>query len=261
MENKFIDLLLEKESVSQEKRTVTGIISSNIIDRDGEIVSADAIKKAMAAFMKNPVVIVYHKHKLDDGTPVVIGKVVRWWQDNGKTWAEIEFAKTQLAEEYWILYSQGFQKAFSIGFRSIKTETGYIDGKSVLTHTEIEVYEVSLVAVGANQEALTKALQDYFTKEIAAMESRIVKSITEQKEVPASVVKFFEGMESRIKEELEDQFDRLKLLLIDNNNPNGCGGDPLGDPDTPPVAAKQKTETKKIVNAIDNLLSKGSSNG
>jgi HK97 family phage prohead protease len=197
------------------------------------------MKNAMSAFMKNPVVLASHTHRLSDGTSPVIGKVVKWWQEKDKTLAEIEFADTPLGMEYYILYAGGYQKAFSIGFRSVKRSSQVIDGKSIVVHEEVEVYELSAVAVPANPEALTKAMQDQFVKSLQAIE----KSIADK----------FADLKSFLKDEIEEQFDRLKLILIDNDNPNGCGGDPLGDPDIPPVEA---TKTGKLLCAIANAIQK-----
>ena len=223
-------------------RRIIAVISSEAVDRDDEIVSADAIKAAMPGFMKNPVVIVYHTHRLGDGTPVVIGKVIRWWQEKDKTLVEIEFADTEKGREYFSLYAGKYQQAFSIGFNSNpqKRERRTIDGKTVLVHTEIKLYELSAVAVPSNPEALTKALQDQFTKSLQAIEKSIGDKIADLK--------------SFLTDEIEDQFDRLKLVLIDEKNPNGCGDDPLGDPDTPPVEEKQKTGN--LLTAIANAIQK-----
>jgi len=197
----------------------------------------------MPAFMKNPVVIVYHKHNLDDGTPVVIGKVIRWWQEQDKTLAEIEFADTDKGREYFSLYAGKYQQAFSIGYNSEpeNRERRNIDGKIVTILTKIEIYEISCVAVPANQEALAKSLQDQFVKSLRAIE----KTIADR----------FDAMEKSLKEELEDQFDRLKLILIDKDNPNGCGGDPLGDPDIPPV---EEIKSEDVLNVLQKIVNENS---
>jgi hypothetical protein len=82
-------------------------------------------------------------------------------------------------------------------------------------------------------------MQDQFVKSLQAIE----KSIADK----------FADLKSFLKDEIEEQFDRLKLILIDNDNPNGCGGDPLGDPDIPPVEA---TKTGKLLCAIANAIQK-----
>ncbi len=158
MQEKELFLWTEKAADAGSRRIVAAV-SSEAIDRDGEIITADAMKNAFPAFMKNPVILASHSHHLDSGVSSVIGRVVSWYQQGKKTFCEIEFADTPLGLQYWALYSGKFQKAFSIGFRSNpqKQERRNIDGKNVVVHTEIELYEISAVAVPANPEALSKA--------------------------------------------------------------------------------------------------------
>lgn len=153
----FMQLIFEKAAESD--RMITAAVSSESIDRDGDIVTAEAMAAAMPEFMKNPVILCSHKHKLESGQSSVVGRVVRWWQRDKKTLCEIQFASTPLGEEYWQLYQGKFQRAFSIGFNTKKHEQRLIDGKSISVITEIELYEISAVAVPSNREALSKTAQ------------------------------------------------------------------------------------------------------
>ncbi len=149
--------ITEKAAEQEGRRVITAVVSSEVIDRDGDIITASAMKAAMAAFMRNPVILASHQHKLDDGTSPVVGRVIDWRQEGKKTICDIEFAGTELGLQYWKLYSEKFQKAFSIGFRPISFEEKYIDGKRINVITEIMLYEISAVAVPANQDALSKS--------------------------------------------------------------------------------------------------------
>jgi len=223
------------QKADQETRRITAVISSEAIDRDDEIVSAAAMKNAMAGFMKNPVVITYHTHRLGDGTPVVIGKVLRWWQEKDKTLVEIEFADTEKGREYYYLYAGGYQKAFSIGFISIKRSNKIIDGRSVLVHEEIEIYELSAVAVPANPEALTKALQEKFEKSIAAIE------------------KMIRDNQSTIETKLNDILDRLDdIAALQINDPDGLGDAFSGK--QPQPADGKKTNSGDVLKHIASLI-------
>jgi HK97 family phage prohead protease len=156
MENRELSILFTEKTAGTDGRRITAAVSSEAIDRDDEIVSAAAMKAAMTAYMRNPVILAAHTHKLADGTSPVVGRVCKWWQEANKTFCEIEFADTPLGLQYWTLYSGKYQKAFSIGFRSHRGESRNIDGKSVYVHTDIELFEISAVAVPANPEALSK---------------------------------------------------------------------------------------------------------
>jgi HK97 family phage prohead protease len=155
---KFLQAFFVKVAGEESgKRTIIAAASSETIDRDGEIILASAIKAAMPEFMKNPVILAAHSHRLDSGNSPVVGKVIRFWGEGKKTLIEVEFADTSLGLEYYNLYQGKFQKAFSIGFRSLKGERRLIDSKDVYVHTAIELFEISAVAVPANPDALSKA--------------------------------------------------------------------------------------------------------
>jgi HK97 family phage prohead protease len=157
MENKDLSILFAEKTAGKDGRRIVAAVSSEAVDRDDEIVSAAAMKAAMTAYMKNPVILAAHTHRTSDGTPTTVGKVTKWWQEDSKTFAEIEFADTPLGQQYHTLYAEKFQRAFSIGFKPIKQERRTIDGKSVVVYTEIDLYEISVVPVPANPEALSKS--------------------------------------------------------------------------------------------------------
>lgn len=145
------------KSIDAESRRITAVASREMIDRDGEIVSLAALKKAMPGYMENPVILSGHAHRLEDGRSPVVGKVVEYHFTKIDLIITVEFSTTDLAEEFWILYRDKFQRAFSIGFRGIQVEDRNIDGKRARVFTEIELYEISVVTVPANAAALSKS--------------------------------------------------------------------------------------------------------
>lgn len=237
MENLIYKVFEPKDA---EPRRITAAISSEAIDRDGEIITASAIKSAMVGFMKNPVVMTYHKHSLDDGTPTVIGKVVKWWQDKDTTFVEIEFADTDLATQYWKLYAGKFQRAFSIGFNAIKAEQRYVAGKMVKVHTAIDLYEVSCVGVGANPEALTKMFKS----------EDVIKSLSDgvTKQISDAIERRMKSLESF----LVEQLDQVKDML--HGGTLGYAGDALGEsPDLSDAGADVET-AETVLNRITKKL-------
>jgi hypothetical protein len=71
-------------------------------------------------------------------------------------WAIVEFAQTDLSEQYWQLYSTGFMRAVSIGFLPKAWRDVLEDGKRIREFTEVELLEISAVAVPANPDALVR---------------------------------------------------------------------------------------------------------
>ncbi|MGB8226887.1 MAG: HK97 family phage prohead protease [Sedimentisphaerales bacterium] len=147
---------LSVKAVDVEKRQIRILASNADLDRDNERISPEAFKNSLDIFKSNPVILAAHQHRLDDGSPSVVGRAVDVWVDNTGLWCIIEFAKTRLAEEYWLLYSGGFMKAVSIGFAPLAWSDTNENGKGVRIFTEVELFEISLVAVGSNRAALSK---------------------------------------------------------------------------------------------------------
>jgi len=150
------------KAVDVEKRQIRVLASTGGLDRDDERLLPSAFKKRLSIYQSNPVILAAHQHRLDDGTPPVVGRAASIWVDTAGLWCVIEFAKTELAEQYWLLYSGGFMKAVSIGFAPLAWSDTNENGKAVRIFTEVELFEISLVAVPANREALSKSnwLQD-----------------------------------------------------------------------------------------------------
>lgn len=148
--------LFTVKAVDFDSRRITAVASREIVDRDGEIVSLSALKAAIKGYMANPVILAGHSHRLQDGKSPVVGKVIDHRFEGKDLLITVEFADTPLGLEYWGLYRDKFQRAFSIGFRGIETRDDFVDGKRVRVYTQIELYEISCVAVPANPAALSK---------------------------------------------------------------------------------------------------------
>lgn len=155
---KEIRSLLVK-SIDEDKRQIEAVVSTADIDRHGEIILPEAFKESLPGYLRNPVIISTHQHRLDNGHSSVVGQVVKAWIDAKGLHVIIWFAETELGEEYWYLYKNKFQRAFSVGFMEQESRDEFIGGRRVLIHTKIELLEISCVPVPANQNALSKSKQ------------------------------------------------------------------------------------------------------
>lgn len=137
-------------------RTVTAYASTGVMDRHGTVIVPSAFKKAMKGYMANPVILGSHSHWWDNGEPPVIGRVVGWSIDEKGLLVTIEFAKGGIADLYWARYADKFMRAFSVGFRPTKIEKRQREDKTgeFVVFLEVELYEISAVAVPSNPEAL-----------------------------------------------------------------------------------------------------------
>lgn len=150
------------------------VASSEAVARDGGVIPMEAWKDGgLAAFRQNPVVLFAHKHRRLPVAKAVqtevregVGTLVEWWRFHGET---------DLSRQLKELYSRGFMKAASVGFRVLDSVTPTSQkGKKILDEvgvdagnvdwvaTNAELLETSAVAVPADPEALAveQALKD-----------------------------------------------------------------------------------------------------
>lgn len=214
----------EVSKIDIESRTITACISTEEIDRHNEIVSSKALAAAIPAFAKNPVACACHQRYLDNGEPPVVGswKTDTFKQTGKKSYMDVTFATTELAEKYWILYRDKHMRAFSISFRP----KSWHDEKTpkngfVVTFDQIELTEISPVAIGANANALSKAFD-------LPLDAEAIKTLTENYD--------------NIKTSITDLSDKMDLL-IDTISDRSDFGDELLNLSNKSNPIKQNAET------------------
>lgn len=166
IKNKIMNLKAEEIG----ERTVRFKISSEVVDRDGDILIATGCD--FNNFMKNPVFLPFHK---SDAFP--LGKVVNIFIDGNAVFADVYFPKVEeLAEDKqnasekaklvdftYHCYKNGMLNAVSVGFIAKEVENildseGFISGFKVL---QWELLEFSAVSIPANQEAIAQAVKSF----------------------------------------------------------------------------------------------------
>lgn len=149
---------LRVKSIDTANYRISAVASTDSIDRDGDIILPTAFKKSLPGYMKNPILLAAHQHRLADGHSPVVGSVVDARIAGREFHVVVEFEPdTELGKEYWVLYSKKRQRAFSVGFIPIKSEVRTINKRSVRVHTEVELIEISCVPVPSNREALSRS--------------------------------------------------------------------------------------------------------
>lgn len=150
------------------------IASSEAVARDGGVIPMEAWQDGgLTSYRRNPVVLFAHKHRrlpvaksvqtrVNEGA----GTLLEWWRFH---------EETDLSRQLRELYSRGFMRAASVGFRVLNSVTPTSQkGKTILDEvgvnpdsvewvaTEAELLETSAVAVPADPEALAveQALKD-----------------------------------------------------------------------------------------------------
>jgi len=146
----------ELKEVDEKERTITAFISTEALDRQGDIMRASGAQ--LAAYKKNPVVLWAHNYATPPiGRNLWIKKV----KDKPGLLAKTQFADTEFADEIFRLYQGKFLNAWSVGFMPLESKE--IDEDSSPSRGrdigKWELLEYSAVPVPANPEALQLAMQ------------------------------------------------------------------------------------------------------
>lgn len=125
---------------------IRGFASTEVKDRQGDIVLATAFTEGLADFSKNPVLLFQHK------TDEVIGKVVEANIIPGEGLEIVAELSASLDEKTQTLIEEGILKGFSIGF-NVK-DVDFEEDQTVIK--ELDLHEISIVSIPANQDSLFK---------------------------------------------------------------------------------------------------------
>ncbi len=136
--------LPSEEDDTAEVVEIEGYASTNEVDRQGDVVPTGVWEKGLGNYLKNPIILAYHDHS----NPV--GRMVDHKIDNKGLW--IKAAVSNAAESVYKLVKSGVLTAFSIGFRIVDAE--YNSAAEVFVVKELELHEISIVSVPANQNTL-----------------------------------------------------------------------------------------------------------
>ena len=163
-ENKFhINSLftLEKaagDATQDESIKIVGYANTVTKDRYGDVIPSDAwTKGGLMNYQKNPVLLAFHNHSKPAGK--VTGLVV---DEKG---LKIE-AEVSTSSEVYNFVKEGILKAFSIG-ASIK-DAQYDSDTDTFVIKDLELLEVSIVSVPANQDSLFSLAKSFDSDEAYA---------------------------------------------------------------------------------------------
>jgi HK97 family phage prohead protease len=148
--------------INAEERSVIGYISTDSVDREGEVVIPKGLM--LDSFRKSPGVLWCHDYKLPP-----VGKCLWIKTDDNTVWAKTQFADTPRGNEALYLYKEGFMTGFSIGFIADRTAYGPPSQKEMEVRPDwrfakalirkAEVIEYSVAIIACNRDAITRAYQ------------------------------------------------------------------------------------------------------
>ena len=141
---------LEIKAVNEETRTVKGYASVfNNVDSDSDRLVKGAFNRTIKSWGpdgKNRIKLV-SQHNI--GKPVA--KIDDLYEDEKGLYMEATFGTHQDGEDHYKMVKEGILTEFSIGFVPTQEEKNDEGGRNF---KEVKLYEVSLVTVAANDEAL-----------------------------------------------------------------------------------------------------------
>ena len=133
---------------------IRGFASTNHVDRAGDTILPTAWLRGLDNYNKNPIILFNHDYDDPIGKCTSINIV-----SNG---LEIEAEISPSAEVYNFV-KEGILKTFSVGFSL--NEAMYDDVNGGFIITDAELYEISIVSVPCNQEAVFSVAKSFDTPE------------------------------------------------------------------------------------------------
>lgn len=154
MENKFKTFESELIKIDRNEKTITHYITSDTIDRDGDIVIPSG--GDFSNYLKNPIVLFMHNQYYPIGKNLWLK--IEKSGDNEYLLAKTKISdKTDLAQDIFNLYEEKILNAWSIGFKPNWEKAEQID--KGWKFNEWELLEYSAVSIPANPDALTTAIK------------------------------------------------------------------------------------------------------
>ena len=133
---------------------IDGYASTTDVDRHGDVIPTSVWEKGLENYLKNPIILAYHDH--DDPC----GRMTEHKIDSKGLWVK---ARISAAAEVFSLVKDGVLTAFSVGFRILDAE--YNSAAEVFIVKELELHEISVVAVPANQNTLFSLSKSFENEE------------------------------------------------------------------------------------------------
>lgn len=124
--------------------TIAGYASTTDVDRHGDVIPASVWQKGLENYIKNPVILAFHDHSQP------VGRMVEHKVDERGLWIKARISSA--AERVYQLVKDEVLTAFSVGFRIKDAE--YNSSAEVFLVKDLELHEISVVSVPANQNTL-----------------------------------------------------------------------------------------------------------
>jgi len=239
-----------KADSSNKPFKIAGYANTTSKDRTGDIVLSEAWVKGIENYRKNPVLLYQHDHS----KPIGKSDTVRVDKKGIFVEASVSSAAEKL-HGVQSLIEDGALKSFSVGFR-VK-DADYDRPSDTFIIKDLELLEISVVSVPANQESLFSIRKSFESEEsFESFKSQFIKEeeeVLEEKETEETAVEeSLEIEETVIEASLqasEDSSIEEKELEIEEEKEAVEAEGSYEDPNTPiPFYNMLSTETAELAN-------------
>lgn len=149
----FSGSITEKSALSSSKMVMSGFVSTTTPDLVGDVILPNAFDKHIRKYQERPIYLYQHDKKVPIGR---VSKVHTNYTKNGKTGLYLEDIVLSdipvVRDVIWKLVQDEVLTQQSVGMYSI--DGAFNAQKGVFEHSEVYLYESSLVSVAANPDAL-----------------------------------------------------------------------------------------------------------
>ena len=178
--NLFIDsnfTIKESNTDSAESITIEGYANTTDKDRVGDVILREAWEKGgLENYKMNPIILGNHNYSNPIGQAIDINVT-----DKGL------YIAAKISKSIGVMYElikEGIVKSFSIGF-SVK-DADYDSASNIFVIKDLELYEISVVSVPANQYSLFSVKKGLGEEKYAKFKQELLNTDTSSKEVIAS---------------------------------------------------------------------------
>ena len=188
---------------------IVGFASTPGLDRHGEIISEEALKKAASNLLEKPNNILFLNHNYDRPIGVIKESVYV----AGGLMIKVKISNTEPTLKEQIL--EGLWGAFSIGgiVKEVEELTDKKDEFIGYKITEIELVEVSLVGVPANPEA---TLLEVISKSLVKKEDKNITEKDEESTLGGEVMKNKIKKENEEVEDVETEEEEVEVKKVED---------------------------------------------
>ena len=144
-----------KQDGEDDSITIEGYASTVDKDRHGDVVPSSVWQRGLNDYLKNPIILAYHDHTKP------VGKMIDHRVDERGLWIKAKISDA--AGDIYKLIKKGILSAFSISFMIKDAE--YNAAAEVFLVKDLELHEISVVSVPANQNTLFELSKSFTTPE------------------------------------------------------------------------------------------------